>query len=193
MNGFFEIKRGDATGIGAQATVLEVDSSVIENIMCEIEAPDLAQAEDGSGDVVQDDLSLELCFGDGPMSFLVEPVGGLASWLAITPTAGQVSSGNVTTLSLSCSETDFSGTGTQYQDLVVVGEDGHARTVSIGFEVSAGDVDSDADGDTDSDTDTDADGEPDSGSDDGSGGDGCGCEKTGSFERATGLLFALVS
>ncbi len=193
MNGFFEIKRGDATSIGAQATVLEVDASIIESILCAIEAPDLVQADDGSGDVVQGDLSLELCSGDGPMSFLVEPVGGLASWLAITPTAGQVSSGNVTTLSLSYSEADFSGTGTQYQDLVVVGEDGHARTVSIGFEVSAGDADTDVDGDTDSDTDTDADGEPDSGSDDAAGDDGCGCVNTGSFERATGLLFALVS
>ena len=193
MNGFFEIKRGDATGIGAQATVLEVDASIIGNIMCAIEAPDLVQVDDGSGDVVQDDLSLELCSGDGPMSFLVESVGPLASWLEITPTTGQLSSGIVTTLSLVYSEADFSGTGTQVQDLVVVGEDGHARTVSIGFEVSAGDADSDADGDTDSDTDTDTDidGEPDSGSDEASGGGGCGCVNAGSSERVMGLLFAV--
>ena len=188
INGFFEIKRGDATGIGAQATVLEVDASIIENILCAIEAPDLVQVDDGSGDVVQGDLSLELCFGDGPMSFVVEPVDGLASWLAVAPTAGQVSSGNVTTLSLSYSEADFPGTGTHHQDLVVVGEDGHARMVSIGFEISAGDADSDTDVDTDSDTDTD--GEPDSGSEDGSGDDSCGCVNAGSSSRVTGLLFA---
>jgi len=195
MSGFFEIARGDPTGIGAQATLLQVDASVIESWMC-IDGDDSYEAhlDEDSGDTEEHSFDLELCHGDGPLDFHLEPEWD-APWLTVDPTSGTIAADAPVTVTLTFDEAGFNSTANNESNLLVfVGKDGHTRKVETQLFVIPAttdsdtdvDSDSDSDSDADSDADTDADGDPAEGGDSDDG--GCSCGAAGSNSSSVGFL-----
>jgi len=178
MDGFFEIKRGDATLIGAQATALDVDADALGGILCPVESPAHMELIDGSGEVEEGSFLIELCEGTDPMAFQIAAPSGLAGWLTVAPVTGEVAPDAGVSVALTYSEDAFDGTGDEWQHLFVVGENGQTRHVAVGLGISPPGSDADSDADTDADTDADGDGDgvPDGGAGrDGDESSGCGC------------------
>jgi len=196
MNGYFEIARGDPTAIGAQATLLMVDASIIESWMC-LDGDDeyAVYLEEGSGDTEVHELNLELCHGDGPLDFHLESEWD-APWLTVEPTAGTVAAEAPVTVTLTFDEGAYAGSANhESNQLVFVGADGHTRQVDTALWIvpaTDSDIDSDTDVDSDSDIDSDVDGDADGTPVDGGGDDGgCSCGATGNASRR-GLLLEVL-